>query len=258
MPTTAPSSTTTHRLALELRAITSSIGVSASMMSPGPIGDITYAARPSSSRAGASSSTSACPRMPVTRPSTATGSARRFGPAWNSSITSATRIVPGTASGVARITSRALAPAARAMSSSLLPAAMALRYRNQPSSTQIRPEGSVPKMSTKRPKPATPQPSALPAAVASCVARIRSPVDLHSSARSARPPSSGKPGSRLKAAINRLMVPRNRIVSAVGSCPPATSASAHSRPPAATEARGPAIATQNSSDGVESRWSITE
>ena len=49
-----------------------------------------------------------------------------FGPDWNNEVTSATRIDPGTASGLARITSRAVDPPARAISSSRFPAAVAL------------------------------------------------------------------------------------------------------------------------------------
>src|SRR6266536_2433537 len=72
------------------------------------------------------------------------------------------------------------------------------------------------------------------------VASSRRPVSRHTTALATRPPSSGNPGSRLKAARTRLASPSSAIRS---PGQPATSwLASHSRPARLTEVSGPAMA----------------
>ena len=69
------------------------------------------------------------------------------------------------------------------------------------------PINAPPKISSA-PKAIIPHAIVPPQSAARAVARWKSPERFHNSARSSRPPSSGKPGSRLNSASARLMKAR--------------------------------------------------
>jgi hypothetical protein len=71
------------------------------------------------------------------------------------------------------------------------------------------------------PNPMSRYPSTLPPLLAQRVALRMSPVKRQAAARKRRPPSSGKPGSRLKTASRTLMNPRYCMTATNGTPIPA-------------------------------------
>ena len=71
--------------------------------------------------------------------------------------------------------------------------------------SQIPPTRLFQAIAMKMPKPTIAQPTKRPSTPAKRVARLRSPVIFHAIARAIRPPSSGKPGIRLKKRTIRLI-----------------------------------------------------
>ena len=67
---------------------------------------------------------------------------------------------------------------------------------------------SHPATSSSTPPPISSQPKPRPSSAAKRVARLRSPVSFQTIARAIRPPSSGKPGIRLKTSTITLIVAR--------------------------------------------------
>ena len=109
-----------------------------------------------------------------------------------------------------------------------------------------------------RSPPARPRPH-LPPAAATRVAREKLPVPRQIAARRILPPSSGRPGTRLKTATPRFT---SASVSNTASAPVHPSRSARPAPsastlPIATDVAGPASATANSEPGVGSSPSIS-
>lgn len=80
-----------------------------------------------------------------------------------------------------------------------------------------RPATSSPPSATTSPAAVSVQPSARPASAAIRVARWKSPLEAHDTARTIRPPSSGSPGNRLKRPTKKHAAASEK--SAVGTGP---------------------------------------
>ena len=81
-------------------------------------------------------------------------------------------------------------------------------FRNQPMNAIQSPPKRSPPSTREAPHPIMPNATACPTYEASRVARARLPVVPHRMDRSTRPPSRGKPGTRLNAANSRLVKAR--------------------------------------------------
>ncbi len=156
------------------------------------------------------------------------------------------------------MTSPTVFPSIRTRSRSRTDAVAAARNRNQPTPTVHRPLRSRRLTNSQTPAPTTTSAMTLPASMATRVARSRS-HRRHSRARSARPPSSGKPGRRLNAASSRLTTPRMRPSLVTNTHESGTTeATPSSNPPMSADDAGPATATWNSSRGFSASCSISD
>jgi hypothetical protein len=104
---------------------------------------------------------------------------------------------------------------------------------------------------------AVPNAIARPAQPATSVARSRSPISAHTAARSARPPSSGRPGSTLNTATMRLLAASWKTIWPTTVRSGSATDSALAAPPSTSETAGPASETSASTRGLGASRSIS-
>ena len=109
---------------------------------------------------------------------------------------------------------------------------------------------TTPNRTSNRPKPA-------PAMLATCVAVCTFCVRRQTMDRSTRPPSSGNPGRRLKAARKRLISPSHWAVTRGTVAAGSACARTRKAPPMAALVSGPTMAMANSSPAARGSWEIS-